>query len=109
MKRIEAFVRPFTVEAVKKSLYDAGVQTIRVAETKELTRSNTYAEVYRGVEYEVDVVPRVATVVFVEDRDVDRIVALIADAARTESREDDGIITIASVDVVTAIGAEIPD
>jgi nitrogen regulatory protein PII len=110
MKRIEAFIRPFTVDAVKSALYDAGVQTIRITEVKELTRSNTYAEVYRGVEYEVDVVPRVATLVYVEDQDVDRIVAVITEAARTESREDDGVITIASVDVVTAINdAEIAD
>jgi nitrogen regulatory protein PII len=108
MKRIEAFIRPFTVDAVKSALYDAGVQTIRITEVKELTRSNTYAEVYRGVEY--DVVPRVATLVYVEDQDVDRIVAVITEAARTESREDDGVITIASVDVVTAINdAEIAD
>jgi nitrogen regulatory protein PII len=109
MKRIEAFIRPFTVDAVKASLYEAGVHTIRVTEVKELTRANTYAEVYRGVKYEVDVVPRVATLVFVEDHDVERIVAVITEAARTESSEDDGIITIASVDVVTAIDAEIPD
>lgn len=105
MKRIEAFIKPFTVEEVKKALYDAGVPTVRIGEVKELTRSNTYAEVYRGVEYEVDVVPRASIVVHVENGDVDRVAAVIASAARTESRGD-GVITVSPIEAVMNLDAE---
>lgn len=99
MKRIEAFVKPFTIEAIKGSLHDAGVSTIRILEARELSRHEKYAEVYSGTEYEVDVAPRVLLIAYIEDDRLSEVVKIISDSAQTETNGD-GHIFVSSLESV---------
>jgi nitrogen regulatory protein P-II 1 len=93
MKRIEAIIRPFKIEDVKKALHDVGVGGMTTIEVKGHGRQKGHTEVYRGSEYAVDFVPKVMLIVMVEDALLEAAVAAIAKAAKTEKIGDGKIFT----------------
>lgn len=84
MKKIEAFVKPFTLEVIKAALREAGVDVFHILQGQELSSVHTHAEVYRGTEYEMDVTPSVLVVLLVEDERCDAVIRLLQDAGQTE-------------------------
>jgi nitrogen regulatory protein P-II 1 len=97
MKKIEAIIQPFKLEEVKEALKNAGVEGITIAEVHGYGRQKGHTETYRGAEYKVDVRPKVKMDLFVADKDVDRIVGVITEAART-GKIGDGKIFVSSVE-----------
>lgn len=83
MKLITAIVKPFRLDDVKEALKGADVAGITVSEVQGFGRQAGHTEVYRGAEYQVDFVPKVRLEVVVDDGDVERIVGVITEAART--------------------------
>ena len=83
MKKIEAIIKPFKLDDVKDALHDVGVSGITVAEVKGFGRQKGHTELYRGVEYVIDFLPKVKIEVVVEDSLVDNVVEAIENAART--------------------------
>ena len=59
MRRIEAIVRPYLVEAVKSALAEVGVVGMTISEVRGHGRQKGHKEVYRGQEYNVDLLPKV--------------------------------------------------
>jgi nitrogen regulatory protein P-II 1 len=59
MKKIEAIIKPFKTEDVKKALNEAGVTGMTVLEVKGFGRQKGHTEIYRGAEYIVDFLPKV--------------------------------------------------
>ena len=59
MKKIEAIVRPHLLEAVKNALQEAGVVGMTISEVRGHGRQKGHKEVYRGQEYQVDLLPKV--------------------------------------------------
>ena len=102
MKLVTAIIKPFRLEEVKDSLKEAGVAGLTVVENKGFGRQGGHTESYRGSEYQVDFVPKVRLEVLVADEDAERIVDLIADAART-GQIGDGKIWVTSVERVVRI------
>ena len=58
MKKIEAIIKPFKLDAVKDRLNAAGVQGLTVTEVKGFGRQKGHTELYRGAEYVVDFLPQ---------------------------------------------------
>jgi nitrogen regulatory protein P-II 1 len=83
MKLITAIVKPFKLDEVKEALKGADVHGMTVTEVQGFGRQAGHTEVYRGTEYKIDFVPKARIEVIVEDGDVDRILDLIVQAART--------------------------
>ncbi len=83
MKKIEAIVQPFKLDEVKEALIAIGVEGITVSEVRGHGRQKGHKEVYRGQEYEVDLLPKVKLEIVVADENSDRIVATLAQSART--------------------------
>ena len=83
MKLITAVVKPFRLDEIKEALKAAGIAGITVTEVQGFGRQAGHTEVYRGVEYEISFVPKVRIDVVVDDGDVDRLVDVITEAART--------------------------
>ena len=67
LKKIEAVIKPFKLDAVKEALDEVGVQGLTVTEVKGYGRQKGHAELYRGAEYVVDFLPKVKIEVVVED------------------------------------------
>lgn len=107
MNKIEAFVKPFTLETIKAALSKAGVQVFHILQAQELSSVPSHAEVYRGTEYEMDVIPRVYLVVLVDDGHTDAVIRLIQAAGQTENPGDGDIIVTAIARLVHIDEAEL--
>ncbi len=102
MKKIEAVVKPFRLDAVKDALRDVGIQGMTAFEVKGFGRQKGHAEQYRGAEYVVDFVPKVMIVVVVRDDLAPRVVEAIESAAKT-GKIGDGKIFVSDVAEVIRI------
>lgn len=83
MKKIEAIIKPFKLEAVKEALSEVGVEGMTVSEVKGFGRQKGHTEIYRGSEYTVDFLPKIKIEVVLGDATVEPAVAAIVKAAKT--------------------------
>jgi nitrogen regulatory protein P-II 1 len=83
MKKIEAIIQPFKLDDVKDALKQIGVEGMTITQVRGHGRQKGHKEVYRGQEYNVDLVPKVKLELVVAEERTEEIVAGIASAART--------------------------
>ena len=83
MKKVEAIIKPFKLDDVKAALSAVAVQGMTVTEVQGFGRQKGHKEVYRGVEYVVELVPKIKIEVVVPDGGLTRVVETIAKAAQT--------------------------
>jgi nitrogen regulatory protein P-II 1 len=102
MKKIEAIIQPYKVEPVKEALHAISVQGMTLTEVKGFGRQKGIREVYRGMEYQVDFLPKVKIEVIVSDDKVKEITETIIANART-GRIGDGKIFVYPVEEVIRI------
>jgi nitrogen regulatory protein P-II 1 len=100
MKKIEAIVQPFKLEEVKEALKNIGIDGMTISEVRGHGRQNGHKEVYRGQEYNVDLLPKVRFDLVVPDTRLDEVVEALTNAART-GKIGDGKIFV--YDVAEAI------
>ncbi len=102
MKKIEAIIQPFRLEPVKEALHAISVKGMTVTEVKGFGTQKGLREVYRGMEYQVDFLPKVKIEVVASDDKVQTVVEAIVSKART-GRIGDGKIFIYPVAEVIRI------
>ena len=102
MKRIEAVIKPFKLEDVKDALTEAGVTGMTVSDVKGYGRQQGHSELYRGAEYIVDFLPKIKLGLVVASEDVDNIVKLIVNAAKT-GKIGDGKIFVSPIEKIIRI------
>ena len=100
MKKIEAIVQPFKLEEVKEALKNIGIDGMTISEVRGHGRQKGHKEVYRGQEYNVDLLPKVRFDLVVPDPRLDEVVEALSNAART-GKIGDGKIFV--YDVADAI------
>ena len=59
MKKIEAIIKPFKLGEVKDAVLKLGIQGMTISEVKGFGRQKGHKEIYRGVEYVVDFIPKI--------------------------------------------------
>ncbi|MFA4902661.1 MAG: P-II family nitrogen regulator [Desulfobaccales bacterium] len=102
MKKIEAIIQPFRLEAVKEALHGIDVTGMTITEVKGFGRQKGLREVYRGMEYQVDFLPKVKMEIVTSDDKATLIVETISKTART-GRIGDGKIFVYPVAEVLRI------
>ncbi|MHB8066431.1 MAG: P-II family nitrogen regulator [Desulfobaccales bacterium] len=102
MKKIEAIIQPFKLEPVKEALHALSVQGMTVSEVKGFGVQKGIREVYRGMEYQVDFLPKVKIEIVAPDEKAQSIVETIVAKART-GRIGDGKIFVYPVAEVIRI------
>lgn len=102
MKKIEAIIQPFKLEPVKEALHKISIQGMTVTEVKGFGRQKGIREVYRGLEYQVDFLPKVKIEVVAPDEKVQAVVDTVIEQART-GRIGDGKIFVYPVAEVIRI------
>ncbi len=102
MKKIEAIIQPFRLEPVKEALHAISVEGMTVTEVKGFGRQKGLREVYRGMEYQVDFLPKVKLEIVASDDKVKLILDTIVEKART-GRIGDGKIFVYPVAEVIRI------
>ena len=83
MKKIEAIIKPFKLDEVKEALQEVGLQGITVTEAKGFGRQKGHTEMYRGTEYQVDLVPKIKIEVVVAVEDCQNVIDTIVRSAQT--------------------------
>jgi len=83
MTKIEAIIRPNKFEAVKAALIQLGVEGMTVSEVRGHGRQKGHTEVFRGREYDVDLLPKVKLELVLTDDRIEPAIAAIVDAAFT--------------------------
>ncbi|MCO1603237.1 P-II family nitrogen regulator [Desulfosporosinus nitroreducens] len=102
MKKIEAIIRPGKLDNVKDALGSNGVNGLTVTQVIGCGKQKGNTQVYRGVEYTIHLIPKVKIEVVVIDSDVDKVIEVITQVART-GEIGDGKIFVSSVDNVYTI------
>jgi nitrogen regulatory protein P-II 1 len=94
MKNVVAMIRPAKLEDVKKALDTAGFASMTISEVKGRGQQKGIIQQWRGQEYRVDILPKVKVEVVVPDDQVDRLVDIIVNSARTGSIGDGKIFVM---------------
>ncbi len=102
MKVVVAVIKPFKLDEVKDALEDVGIQGITVTDARGFGRQRGHTEVYRGAEYQVDLIPKLRLEIAVDDDQVDEVVKAIVTGARTDAIGD-GKVWVMSVEQVIRI------
>jgi nitrogen regulatory protein P-II 1 len=102
MKKIEAIIRTFKLDELKDRLWTVGVGGMTVTEVRGHGRQRGHSEFYRGAEYAVDLVPKLVLEIVVNDDEVEPVLEVICDVARTD-KVGDGKIFVCPVDEVIRI------
>ena len=83
MKKIEAIIQPFKLEDVKEALKAIGIDGMTITEVRGHGRQKGHKEIYRGQEYNVDLLPKVKVEMVVGDGRYDEVLTALTAAART--------------------------
>jgi nitrogen regulatory protein P-II 1 len=97
MKKIEAIIKPFRLEAVKEALNDIGILGLTVSEVKGFGRQKGHTEIYRGSEYTVDFLPKMKIETVLPDALVEPAVKAIIEAAKT-GKIGDGKVFVSPIE-----------
>lgn len=100
MKKVEAVIQPHKLDDVKEALKSISIDGITISEVRGHGRQKGHREVYRGMEYEVDLLPKIKLEIIIPDSRLDEVTRVITAAART-GKIGDGKIFI--YDVMDAI------
>jgi len=100
MKKIEAVIQPHKLEDVKAALKAIGIDGMTITEVRGHGRQKGHKEIYRGMEYEVDLLPKMKIEMVVSTARSEEVVQTILTSART-GKIGDGKIFV--YDVAEAI------
>jgi nitrogen regulatory protein P-II 1 len=102
MKKIEAIIKPFKLDHVKRALQQIGVNRMTVSEVKGFGRQNGSNEMYHGAIYISEFMPKYKIELVLNDSQASLAVEIIREAAVT-GKIGDGKIFILPVDGATRI------
>ena len=100
MKKVEAIIQPFKLEEVKEALKGIGIDGMTVSEVRGHGRQKGHKEVYRGQEYQVDLLPKNKIEMVIPEARLDEVLSTLVATART-GKIGDGKIFV--YDVAQAI------
>src|SRR3982750_1820790 len=100
MKKIEAIIQPFKLDDVKEALKAIGIDGMTITEVRGHGRQKGHKEVYRGHEYNVDLLPKLKVELVVPSARSEEVIATLLSAARTGNIGDGKIFVY---DVAEAI------
>jgi len=97
MTKLEAIIRPNRFDAVKEALTQLGIEGMTVSEVRGHGRQKGHTEVFRGREYDVDLIPKVKVELVLLEDQVERAIDAISGAAFT-GKIGDGKIFYYNID-----------
>ena len=100
MKKIEAVVQPFKMEEVKEALKNIGIDGTTISEVRGHGRQKGHKEVYRGQEYNVDLLPKVKFELVIPDTRLDEVIDCVTNAARSGKIGDGKIFVYDLLDAI---------
>ena len=83
MKKIEAVIQPHKLEQVREALKAIGVDGMTIMEVRGHGRQKGHKEIYRGMEYQVDLLPKMKLEMVVPNERAEEIIHTLVESART--------------------------
>ncbi|WP_297272977.1 P-II family nitrogen regulator [uncultured Bacteroides sp.] len=105
MKKIEAIIRKTKFEEVKEALLEADIEWFSYYDVRGVGKSRQ-ARIYRGVMYDTSSIERILVSIVVRDKNVEKTVNAIQNAARTGEIGDGRIFIIPIEDAIRIRTAE---
>ena len=102
MKLITAIIQPFKFDQVRDALSATEVAGMTVTEVEGFGRQKGHTEHYRGLEYVVELLPKIKIEIAVEEGMVDRVIQAIESSAKT-GKIGDGKIFVMDLQQVIRI------
>src|SRR5437868_13371784 len=100
MKKIEAIIQPHKLEDVKEALKAIGIDGMTIAEVRGHGRQKGHKEIYRGMEYQVDLLPKTKLEMVVPNHRADEVVDTLVESARTGKIGDGKVFVYDLLDAV---------
>jgi len=94
--KIEAIIQPFKLDDVMDALKDSGIEGVTVLTARGHGQQKGHTEVYRGREYNIDLLRKVKLEIVIPPERKDDVIRTLTEAARTGSIGD-GKIFISSI------------
>lgn len=102
MKKVTAIIRPEKLEELKDALNEKGIHGMTVYEVMGCGSQHGWTEYYRGKEVMLNMIPKVKVELVVNNAQVEDLIGLVCDVART-GEVGDGKIFVAPVEEVVRI------
>jgi nitrogen regulatory protein P-II 1 len=100
MKKIEAVIQPHKLEEVKEAMKGIGIDGMTVTEVRGHGRQKGHKEIYRGMEYQVDLLPKIKLEMVVPDVRMEEVVRTLPMSARTGKIGDGKIFVYEVVEAI---------
>ena len=102
MKLIIAIIKPFKLDDVREALTALGVSGMTVTEVKGFGKQKGHTEQYRGTEFTVDFIHKVKLEIVISTKNLDLVINVISDIARS-GQKGDGKIFVSDIEKVVRI------
>jgi nitrogen regulatory protein P-II 1 len=100
MVRIEAVIQPAKLESARDALKNIGIDGLTVSQVRGHGRQKGHKEVYRGREYQVDLLHKIKIEMVVPSARKDEVVRTIVESVRTGAIGDGKIFVSEVVDAI---------
>lgn len=97
MKKVEAIIRPDSLEQVRKALDTLGYPGITITEVEGHGKQKGLTQQWRGEKFKIELLAKIKVEIVVKDKDLDKIINAIESAART-GEIGDGKIFVYTID-----------
>lgn len=94
MRLVKTIIKPERFEFVKKALEDKGFNGMTITEVKGRGEQKGISLEYRGGLMTVDLLPKIQIELVIKEKDVDTVVSIISESARTGKIGDGKIFVI---------------
>ncbi|OHD55645.1 MAG: transcriptional regulator [Spirochaetes bacterium GWF1_51_8] len=102
MKKVEAVIRPSSLQRIKTELSSLGIHGITVLEAGGYARQRGHKELYKGKEYDAELIPKLMIMLVTKDDMVGKIVEKISEVCYS-GEIGDGKIFISPIEDVYRI------
>jgi nitrogen regulatory protein P-II 1 len=83
MKKIEAIIRPESLDVLRQALRQAGCDGMMITEIEGHGKQKGVVQQWRGEKYKLDLLPKIKLEVVVKDSDLERIIKTIITSVKT--------------------------
>lgn len=94
MKLIKCIIRPNKVDDVRTALEKASIAGMTVTEVRGHGRQKGHKAIYRGREYEVNLLPKTMIEIVIPEQQVDAVLRIVMETARTGDIGDGRIFVL---------------